>query len=397
MDQNQQTAALSLDVWLHVLSHLDVYEPRCILPLMTTCKALRSLGMPTLINSFKLGSFLQLEGFLGFLLADPAVRIPILQRLDWMCDVGRRVRAAWVEREREANLQILSALADVLEQAHNLQVLSLDVSTLDGEPRITDALVSGCSDVHTVHLLLSSAADETKHFGILARLFNQVRWPLRAVSVQAGNPDIVPLLARFAGTLEEMYITRCKKSFGWEDMPVFPRVAKLDIRYWLSYHRTPIVRAFPAVIHLQAVSSLSSAGEYKTTSLDDATESLDKANLVDAQTCEGWQHLDHVEGHVLAIHALTVPSRASVRRLCLDADLDHSESVIRLRKTLEALRPTVLELRLSCADNVDLKNLWETWTPNAMATVRCLVLTTMLSNWYEYSDGQRELYEFTVC
>jgi hypothetical protein len=174
-------------------------------------------------------------------------------------------------------------------------------------------------------------------------------------------------------------------------MAVFPLVTKLDISYWRSYCRIPLVKAFPAVIQLTAFTSLSSAGEYKEMMLDDMKERLDEVNSSNAQPCEGWQYLDHVEGDILVIHALTVPSRISVRRLYLDVDVDHSWSVARLRATLEALRPTVLELCLTCGANIDLKCVQETWTPSSMASVQCLVLTTIFSN---KSLG---LCEFTVC
>jgi hypothetical protein len=395
MSQDPHAVTLSLDAWLHVLSHLSEQGLKSLIPLMMTCNALRTLGMPTLINSSKIHDFRMLKGFLGLLLADPVIRIPMLRRLDWTCNVSRRVGARWARRDRESDMWILGTLADVLEQAYNLQVINLDVSTLEEEPRIIDALISGCPKVHTVLLHLPWEADKTRHNDILARLFDQVRWPLRAVNIESGKPEMVPLLARFAGTLEELRLTECPLPFGWADMPIFPRVSKLQISYWRSYHRTPIVKAFPAVVHLEAYTSLSAA-EYKEMWLVDMAESLDEANLTNPQPSDGWQHLDHVEGNVLFIHALTVPSVASVRRLCLEVDLDHPESVKRLCSTLEALRPTVLELVMSSQDGTDATWLWNTRTLDAMASVRYLVFETVRLRSSAYRDGVLELYAFSV-
>jgi hypothetical protein len=274
-------------------------------------------------------------------------------------------------------------------------VINLDVSTLEEEPRIIDALISGCQNVHTVLLHLPWKAAKTKDNDILARLFDQVRWPLRAVNIESGKPEMVPLLALFAGTLEKLRLTECPLPFGWADMPIFPRVSKLQISYWRSYHRTPIVKAFPAVVHLEAYTSLSAA-EYKEMWLVDMAESLDEANSVNAPSCEGWQHLDHVEGNVLFIHALTVPSVASVRRLCLEVDLDHPESVTRLCSTLEALHSTVLELVMSSQDGTDATWLWDMRTLDAMASVRYLVFETVRLRSSAYRDGVLELYAFSV-
>jgi hypothetical protein len=364
---------------------------------MRTCKTLRILGMPALINSSNLHSFQKLRGFSSFLLADPVIRIPMLRRLDWT-RVSRRVGPGWSRRDWKSKMSTLDTLADVLVQAYNLQVLSLDVSTLEEKLRITDALISGCPKVHTVLLHLPWKAAKTKHNDILARLFDQVRWPLRAVNIESGKPEMIPLLARFADTLEELRLTKCPLPFGWADMPIFPRVSKLQISYWRSYHRTPIVKAFPAIVHLEAYTSLSAA-EYKEMWLVDMVESLDEANLANPQPSDGWQHLDHVEGDVLFIHALTVPSVASVRRLCLEVDLDHPESVTRLCSTLEVLRPTVLELVMSSQDGTDASWLWSARTLNAMASVRCLVFETEPIRRVRSRDvdGVLELYEFTVC
>jgi hypothetical protein len=205
------------------------------------------------------------------------------------------------------------------------------------------------------------------------------------------------LLARFADTLNEIHLTGGNFSFGSAETLVFPRVTKLDIGYWHSYHRTPIVKAFPAVIHLKANSSPTAASD-KARWLVDMAERLDDAKLADILLYEGWQHLDHVEGSVLVIHALTVPSRPSVRRLCLVVDLDHSESVTRLCSTLETLCPTVLKLVLSSQDATDAKCLCSATILNAMASVRCLVFdpVQMKRVISRDEDGVLELYEFTV-
>jgi hypothetical protein len=381
---------LSVDAWLHVLSCLNAHGPNRMFSLMMTCKDLWILGMPMLINSFTPRTFLKLEAFLSFLLADPSVRIPMLRRLHWIGDESHGYTT--ISSERESNLRTMGHLADVLEQAQNLEVLGLGMIMLEEEPRIVDALISGCPNVHNAYLYLFWRSDEIKRHGLLARLFTQVRWPLRFVSIQGGRLKMIPLLAQFAATLEEVSLPECHMPARWADMTVFPCVTKLEINYWDSYYRTPLVKVFPAITQLEAF-TLFSTNEYRDMKMDDMAEHLDSAN---ARPCEGWQHLDHVEGTVLAIHALTVPSRASVRRLRLKADLDHSETAIRLCSILEALRPTVLELCLTCEDDVDVKSAWDTWAPHAMASVRCLVLRTVFSAWSVDRDKRIGVHEFTV-
>jgi hypothetical protein len=117
-----------------------------------------------------------LNAFLEFMgpRPDPAVRIPMLRSLDWM----------WMLKHIKSNL---GALANILEQAQSLQVLSLDMTILGKEPRIIDALVSGCSHVHTARLYLSGVANKSKHKDVLARLLNHACWPLRTVSIRMGS------------------------------------------------------------------------------------------------------------------------------------------------------------------------------------------------------------------
>jgi hypothetical protein len=265
--------------------------------------------------------------------------------------------------------------------------------------RASWVLMTSCPDVHTVHLFLSRLrADEAKRNDILWRIFIQVDWPLRAVSIEGRKPEILPWLARFAGTLEEICPTDSDLPFGWDDMPVFPRVSELDIHFWRCYYRIPTVRAFPAVVHLQAYSVLST-NEDIDMMLNDIAKRQDAAGTVHAQPCEGWQRLDCVEGDVLTVHALMVPSRTSVRRLWLDVDVEVSWGVRCLCDTLGALRPAVLELTLTSGDGTDASWLWSARTLNAMASVQCLVFETepikrVISSGV---DEVLELYEFTVC
>jgi hypothetical protein len=293
--------------------------------------------------------------------------------------------------------KILGTLADVLEQARSLQDLSFGMRALEKEPRIVDALISGCPKVHTIYLSISSwIEDDSERYGILARLFNQVRWPLRTAYIMDAKLEIVPSLAQFAGTLEEVFMEVRGVPFDCTNVLVFPRVAKLKILFWDCYYRMPLVKAFPAGIYLDIYTSFPQE-EYRRTLMDEFTDRLGQANPTDVQPCEGWEYLDYAEGNVLVIHALTVPSRASVRRLCLSVNVDFPRSVTRLCSTLEALRPIVLELFLDSEDDVDLKSLWDTCTPNVMASVRCLDLQTSFLSKREYNEGWLELYEFTVC
>jgi hypothetical protein len=132
MSQDQLALTLSLDAWLHILPYLDA---EChIIPLMMTCKTLWNLGMPTLINIANFETAMGLGRFLTFLLVDPAVRIPMLRRLDWTLS----------ENFTSEFEKIFGTLADVLEQARNLQDLSFGMRALEKEPRIVDALISGC-------------------------------------------------------------------------------------------------------------------------------------------------------------------------------------------------------------------------------------------------------------
>jgi hypothetical protein len=137
VSQDQKAVALSLDVWLHVLSHLDAQGPNGLTPLMMTCKALRTLGMPGLINSFKPDSFLKLEEFLRFLYEDLVVHIPMLRHVYCMFSVS--YAPTQTKREWKSNILILGVLTSVLYRARNIQTLSLHISMLDEEPRVLGA------------------------------------------------------------------------------------------------------------------------------------------------------------------------------------------------------------------------------------------------------------------
>jgi hypothetical protein len=271
-------------------------------------------------------------------------------------------------------------------------VLKLDEPLLQEEPRILNALINGCPDVHTARLHVSWSLDVITRYKLLARLFTEVRWPLRSVFIQDGDLEMVQLLAKFAGTLEEVQLTADDLRNNCNSMLVFPRVAKLQINHWHCYWRTPLVKTFPAVAQLEAFTWFG-VSTNRARVMNNMTKRLD---LVNAQPCEGWQHLDHVDGNVLIIHALTVPSRVSVRRLRLDADLYYLESATRIRSTVQALRPTMLELSLTCEADVELKRAWDTWAPHAMASVRCLVLKTVFLAGILDDNGRLGVHEFTV-
>jgi hypothetical protein len=69
------------------------------------------------------------------------------------------------------------------------------------------------------------------------------------------KPEIFLSLAQFAGTLEEVFLEVRGVSFDCTNVLVFPRVAKLKILFWDCYYRTPLVKAFPAVVYLDIYTS----------------------------------------------------------------------------------------------------------------------------------------------